>query len=493
MAVTHAPDRASVPAPDGPGGIRVPLPVKLAYAVGTLSESLKTFSFGLFLLFFYTSVLGLPGSLLGVALSIGLVWDSLLDPAIGHLSDRTRSAFGRRHGFMLPGSIGAGVCFFAMFSPPATLSTGGLFAWLIGCNLCLRLSQSAFMVPYLALGSELTPDYDERTSIAGVRAAAAMAGTLLAAAAAFLVFFPTAAAGQPDPKFSRDAYSAMALVFGTAITLSGLVATFGTARRRAEHVVAAPVAALPPFRSALMDALRDRSFRALVLSGSVFFLANVIHSSLAMHFLTYYARVPANEAFSAFLVASYVGALLGVGLWMRVARGIEKHHVYAGAMLALAAVVSGAYVLVGEGRPFGTGHVWVLVTGNALGGFVFSALWVLAPSMIADVAAHDEVRTRHRRDGMFFGIYSFGQQVSAGLGVLGAGILVDRFAGLVPGQAHQSADTIERLGMLFSLVPAALLIVSTMIILRYRLTRAEMGAARRPVESPSHAALQISE
>src|SRR3954447_7306299 len=106
----------STPAPP------LPTPVKIAYATGALSDSIKTFCFTTFLLFYYTTILGLPASRLAAAMSIGLVWDAVIDPLIGHLSDRARARSLGRHGFMLLGGIGAGAAFIAVFNPPRLLS-----------------------------------------------------------------------------------------------------------------------------------------------------------------------------------------------------------------------------------------------------------------------------------------------------------------------------------------------------------------------------------
>jgi Na+/melibiose symporter-like transporter len=94
--------------------------------------------------------------------------------------------------------------------------------------------------------------------------------------------------------------------------------------------------------------------------------------------------------------------------------------------------------------------------------------------MLADIAAQDELRSGRRRDGIFFGILSFGQQIGGGLAVLVGGVLVDRFAGLIPAQTDQSATTVERLVMISNVLPAALLAGAGLIALRYRLTRREV-------------------
>jgi GPH family glycoside/pentoside/hexuronide:cation symporter len=449
---------------------------KLAYGLGGLSDSLKTFSFTTFLLFYYTTVLGLPGTLLALAMSVGLVWDAAIDPLIGHFSDRATVRFGRRHSFMLVGAVCAGVSFIAVFNPPSGLSTGALFAWLMASSLCLRSSNSLFMVPYSALGAELTTDYHERTSISGYRAGTILIGTLLATAAAFLGFMRNDGTTATDPKFAAGSYASIGLAFGFTMTAVGLLATFGTLTERARLASSTdargPVLALP---RTVVEAFRNPSFRVLVAASAFSTMAAAINAALALHFLTYHARIAANQAVTLYFAAFYVGALAGVLIWVRVARRVEKYIVNAGTLLVTAVVMSGGYWLVGEGRPFGTGNVWVVVLLNGLVGIFGVASAVLAQSMMGDITAQDEQRSGHRRDGTFFGIFSFTQQMSSGVAILVAGVLVDGFAQLVPGQATQSSQTGEHLAVVSSLLPAALLVCAGIVATRYRLTRQQFA------------------
>ena len=128
---------------------------------------------------------------------------------------------------------------------------------------------------------------------------------------------------------------------------------------------------------------------------------------------------------------------------------------------------SGGYWLIGEGRPLGTGSMPAVVVLTVLVGFFGIASAVMAPSMMADITALDERATGRRRDGTFFGVHSFTQQMSSGIAVLIAGALVDLFAGLVAGQAEQTPVTVERLAMIASLLPAVLLAAAGLILLRY--------------------------
>lgn len=446
---------------------------KVAYGIGSFCEAIKTFVFGIFLLFFYTSVMGLSGTLVALATAIGLGWDSTIDPLIGYWSDRARVRFGRRHAFMFAGSALMGVSFFAIFNPPVNQGAAFLFAWLVVTSLLLRTTNSIFQVPYFALGAELDSDYNGRTSVSAIRAGFGLFGTMMAAAVAFTLFFPETA-GLADPKFNRDGFFWMALWFGGAITAAGLVATFGTLSARA-RVAAAPrppgSLAAPRLVGGIRLALADRDFRILVASTALFFLASVINAALAIQYVTHYAEIPQSSSMSVFLFAFYAGAIAGVPVWLRLAKRVDKHRLYSTATLATATVLIGAYWVIGEGSLFGTNNLPVLACGNALAGWFGSATWVLVPSMIADVAGHDELRTGQRREGTFFGIYSLTHQASAGLAILATGLGLDHFAGLVPGQFEQSAETVRRVGLLFSVLPAALMIMSALLIRAYGLTR----------------------
>lgn len=448
------------------------LSTRLLYSVGELGNTLKTYAFGLFLIFFYNSVLGVPGTLVGLATAVGLVWDAVIDPFIGQLSDRAQTRFGRRHLFMTIGAICMGVSFIAIFTPPAGLSTELLVVWLFVTSLLLRTSNSLFIVPYHALGAELSADYSERAVVTGTRAAFALGGTLLAAGMSFALFFPQRADGL-DPKFNPEGYLTMALTFGLIMTAVGLIATFAT--RGVEQPAAAPRRTFV----SMLEALRNRSFLILAVSVAIFFLASVINATLAINFLTHYARLTTSGAMSLFQLAFYIGALAGVGIWAAAARRIDKHHLYIGATLATAGVMVAAYLLVGEGRLFGLGNLPALAGGNLLAGFFASALWAIPASMVADIVDQDELSSGMRREGLFFGVFSFAQQMAASLAVLATGFLLDTFAGLLPGQAEQSPLTMDRIGLLFGPLPAVLLVLAALLMLGYRLDRAQVALVQR--------------
>ncbi|HEY5085329.1 MAG TPA: MFS transporter, partial [Rhizomicrobium sp.] len=198
------------------------------YGIGEIPITASMVLFGLFLLFFYNTVMGLPAALVGVASAAGLVLDAAIDPLIGYQSDRSRHRLGRRRSYMLLGASTMGVCFVLIFFPPHFLAMGrGLFRWLLCCSILFRITTAIYRIPYLSLGAELTQDYDRRTLVNAVRSVCGLVGALLAAALSFVLFFRAGANGV-DPKLQYLNYPRMGLAFGALLTGTGLIAFFGT-------------------------------------------------------------------------------------------------------------------------------------------------------------------------------------------------------------------------------------------------------------------------
>ena len=465
------------------------LAVKVLYGAGEIPNAVKTVAFGLFTLYYYTTVLGLSGTLVGIASGIGLIWDALIDPYVGHASDGLHSRYGRRHPFMLVGSLTMGAAFWLFFNPPAGLSSVALFFWLVILGLVVRTASSIYAIPYFALGAELSHDYRERTTITAIRGFLALVGTLGAASLSFLVFFPDQGAGI-DPKLNASAYPLMGAAFGALMTVLGLAATLGTRQWRGPTTPEPAVQVDRGFIDNFRQSLSNRSFRALFVSCSLFFLAVVINGSLTIHYVTYYLEITSSAALSAFQAAFYIGALLGVLVWLRVSTRLEKQRLCFVSLAGVTLIMIAAVLLVGEGHLLGTANVRAALAGHALAGFFGAVFWFMPGSMIADIADEDQLQSGRRREASFFGAFYFGQQIAAGASVLLTGVLLDWYAGLVPGRLEQSGETVNRIGMLYGLVPAALMIAAAVSLSRYTLTKARVAAVQASLmtHAPSRSA-----
>ena len=120
--------RNQVTQPDS--GRRLSIPVMAAYGMGDIGQAVVTIGLYSLLLFYYQQIVGLSGTLTGLALGIALFFDAVTDPLVGSLSDRIKGRFGRRHPVMAGAAIPIAITLFLLFSPPDGLSAFGSFVWL---------------------------------------------------------------------------------------------------------------------------------------------------------------------------------------------------------------------------------------------------------------------------------------------------------------------------------------------------------------------------
>lgn len=185
---------------------------KIIYGAGDLGFSLTSTIVGAYFLFFLTDVVQIKPAVAGIAILIGKTWDYINDPLIGHLSDRTRSRWGRRRPFLLFGAIPFALAFIMMWYTPPFTSTTALTVYYAAAYVVFDAAATFVYMPYFALTPELTEDYDERTSLTSYRMFFSIFGSLLA----FTV--PLMIVGTFTPENAARVLT-MAIVFGVISAL----------------------------------------------------------------------------------------------------------------------------------------------------------------------------------------------------------------------------------------------------------------------------------
>jgi GPH family glycoside/pentoside/hexuronide:cation symporter len=223
---------AQVAAPSEParaamrGGARhapVGLRFKLLYGSGALVDGIITAALTYFLLFYLTAVCGLSGSFAGSALLIGLLMDALVEPAVGLLSDNTRSRMGRRLPYLLYGTLPVAILFALLFSIPSSLGHAPLLVYATFCSMAVRIGQSVFNIPYVAVGAEVTDDYAERSSITSYRVCFSMLGIFLTIGLGLGLFM-----SGPSGLLNRGAYVPFGWTCAALIAAGGFCGALAT-------------------------------------------------------------------------------------------------------------------------------------------------------------------------------------------------------------------------------------------------------------------------
>jgi GPH family glycoside/pentoside/hexuronide:cation symporter len=447
---------------------------KAAYGAGAMADGIVTAGFGFFLLFYLTAVCGMSGTLAGTAKMIALLVDAVLDPAIGLASDRIRSRWGRRLPFMVGGLLPFAGAFGLLFSIPASLTGGAQFLYVTLCLIVLRLSLSLFVLPFTAVGAEVTDDYRERASIVSYRLTFSSAGVLCGVVLGLGVFM-SGAAGL----LVRANYVPFAWTCAAVMMLSGMIAIAAVRRALPRLHQAKPDEShfLAGFARELMELVRNRSFLLLFGTVLVYFLAYATWTSLALHAARYFWKLD-SFAIQWVVLSATLGPLLGAPISAFALRYIEKRTLSIGAFLAIALLQMWPPLLQLYG-PFsitpGAAAVMLFVNGLLVGTAIMVG-GVGFQSMLADTADEHEWLFGVRREGLFFSGLTLAYKGSAALGGLIAGVALDLIHFPADIAARGSAvtipdDVLTKLGLIAGPLPAAFAALAPVFLFGYHLTR----------------------
>ena len=240
--------------------MRVPTRIAAFWGLGAFATTTMLNGVSIVLLFFLVNFVKLEPVVAGGLLFASKLFDGLIDPPIGLLSDRTESRFGRRRPWMLGGSFFCGLSFALLFNVPVAASQPGVYLFISGWLFVYTVAYAVFTVPYLAMPGELTDDYHERSRLMSWRTVFMTFGNLMGAAVPPIMV--SAFGGD------RPAYGRMGIIVGLVIFAAMVLTVVGTAGARQRPRDPAPLSLLENFR------LLRRNVPLLVLMGTKILLTS---------------------------------------------------------------------------------------------------------------------------------------------------------------------------------------------------------------------------
>jgi glycoside/pentoside/hexuronide:cation symporter, GPH family len=454
---------------------RVRQSTMLAYGFGAAAYGVKDFGFSTFLLLFYNQVIGLPSAEVGFAIMCALLLDAFIDPAIGFLSDRTRSRWGRRHPWMYAAAVPIALGWLLLWNPPAW-SPGATLLWVFATAVLVRTAVSAYEVPSQALSPELSADYDERTRIMAYRYLFGWIGGMAMLMASY-GWFLAPESGQETGLLNLDGYVGFAIAGAAAMLVAILVSALGTHREIARlprpQIDRQPLGA--HFRE-LGETLRNRAFATLMGAGLCFYSAQGIGFALSNYLYAHVWRFTGAD-FQWLALTLLVGVVAAFVMAPRVARRTGKPRAAMGFMAAAAVLIATPYVLRLAGwfpMPGSPALVPLLLSIFALNVACSVSSTILGASMMADVVEHSEIETGRRSEGVFFAGAFFVQKCTSGLGIFVAGAILAIVGfpeAATPGSVP--AATIDRLTVLYCVLYLVLGFGSAFLYRRFPFGRSE--------------------
>lgn len=432
---------------------------KWFYGIGDIGNATVNSAVQFFQMIFFTDAALISPALAGSALMIGKIWDMINDPLFGWITDKTKSRFGKRRVYMRFGAIPLGLSITLLWFVPAGLSQVMTFVWIAATFMLFDTLWTMTNVPYYALTSELTDDYDERSSLTVYRMVLSVPFYLIGAALTPMIvgFFAVA----------RTGYAFVGIIYGALAALALLISALGIKER--PNVAAAPGEANP--LKSIKTAFSNKKFLYLAV---VYFVVN-ISFAFAKGLMAYYVQYQLlmKDMISVVMGLMLVCVVISLPIWKKIAEKWDKGPAYGVGMGIGALALLFLFFLPNKS----TFWIYPIVV---LAGLGFGANWVFPWAMIADISDYDRVETGQFRSGIYYGVWGFATKVSEALAIAVIGWMLTGF-GYVANVA-QTPQALLGIRLFFCILPAVLIFGSLPFLLKYPITRKGHAEVRAKLE-----------
>ena len=426
-----------------------------------LADTFLTFGITTLIMPIYNIGLGIDAVLLGWALAVPRIFDALLDPLVGNISDNTRSRFGRRRQYIFAGAVSSALLFPFIWMPPVA-STGIVLAYFIGVMCLHGFFYALFNVPYTAMGYEVTTDYDDRTRLFAWRFYFATA----AGVAVQWLYKLCLMAGGNEVKGIR----VVSLVIAAVVLGAGILPALFTKEKQM-------VAAQPKVNlfSALKCAAKNRAFLTLMAAYIIIVTTMFSCGALTLYINIFYifggdksaagtltglaGSVMIGAAFLGMLLMKKISELTGKKTAMLISLGT-----------AIMGTVVSWFTLIPQ-MPY------LQIVSGVILGIGVQGCWLLVSSMLGDVCDDDERRTGLRQEGLYSSVSGFVNKAAFALTAITSGYVL-KFSGYVGGE-EVSPMIGYRMKVIFVVMQTIGLLVGLLLMAQFPIGRKRAEETRR--------------
>ncbi|MDR0402225.1 MAG: MFS transporter [Treponema sp.] len=431
-------------------GERLTVRQKLGFGIFDMGGNLLFTLMGFWCLKYLTDVAGLGALLAGAAVMIGKAWDAVTDPMMGFISDRTLTPLGRRRPYLLVGAVPMMLSLWLFFSAPAIPNQITLMFWATGILMLVNTASTVINIPYSSLTPELTDDYHERTSLNGYRFGCAVFGTLIGAAAVEPLAGAFGGGGR--------GWSMMGLALGAVITLVTLLTFFGTKEKKHSRDD------LPTgrFFATYRAVFTNRPYVILFLTYALHMTAITFLQSILAYYVEYLYpynfELPGLNLTTISMLALLLTAMVFIPVSVSVSKKIGKKRTY---QICFAVIGSACVIVAAAGHLLPPPLFLVLLAYAGVGvGFSYVAPFAMVP----DTVEFDAVRTGERKEGAYYGMWTFISKVGTALSMLLSGLIL-KLGGYVANEVQGPGARLA-IRLIIGPIPA-LIFLGALILMRF--------------------------
>lgn len=423
---------------------RLPVRIKMGYAVSETANNFHAHIDMFFLLYFLTDIFGMAGGAVATLLLVVRLFDAVNDPVMGFLSDHTRSRWGSFRPYLLfmalPFAI---VKVFQYFTPGFSMEGKTIYMYVV--YIVYSMIMTSIFVPYTAMLPSLTKNYRERSSIASVKTVVGMLGTLLVA-----VLFKPIAGLFPDEKTGFP----MAVIVFVAIATIFYWITFASTRGRTNLVQRERYS----IKKIYKVLLGNKQLLILCISNVFSMMINVIMAQTLVYYFKY--NVGDETLYPVVMMVVMLSLAAGSAVVPLVAGKLGKRNTF---MLGnIVSIIGGILIFLTPGT-----NVILFMIFCGILALGVAPTFVLVYSMAADCVEYGQWKHNIRAEGLTFSLLGFSTKLSSALGGAIGGIIL-AITGYIP-NVLQTPTALLGIKSQLSLVPVVLAVISIIIIRFYKI------------------------
>lgn len=471
---------------------------KIGYGIGCVCDNTLYTLSGTYLLLYLTTVAGVAPALAGTISAVGSVWEALVGPIMGSLSDNTVSRFGKRKPFMMFAAIPVAVVTSLLFT---AINTGPAVkcVYYTVCIILFWTSFSMEFVPYMSWGADLTNDYHERTSLRSYSYVFGQVGMLLGMVLPTIIVDWAMNLGHSAQQSWQMVGMFCGISAGAALIISVLMVRKGDmkaddpellrmkALKKAEkqknrgvHPLKRAISILKEFGSIL----RLKAMRYLLAASMLYLIANTLFSSDRVFFMTYNMGMSQRAISLIMLIITFSGIAF-VPFISGLSRRFDKKTTFM-------AGIGGAGILMMAMRIVNITDIKGIIAVSLIYSVANTCYWQLMPSMIYDIAEIEEAESGESHAGAVISFQALSESVCIAIGLQILGIILDVSgfdeslpSPLEPGwdaSMMQPESALTWVSNSFTLLPGLFMILVFVVMIGYPVTKDAIEKMRREKE-----------
>lgn len=442
---------------------------KVGYGTASLADALSYDFVYIFFLFFLTDITGVSVGFAGTISFVAILWDAITDPLIGYLSDNSKCKYGRRRPYMIAAVIPLAVTLTLMFTKVELRGTAKNIYYLM-MAIGFWLSYTVFIIPYSALGAELTTDYDERTKLRSYSAIFNYIGLLLGSALPLLLIGFFNRIGQSE----EAAWQYTALVLGIICAISITITWISTRGKEISvELKGEESETREGFFKTFIQVLKLKPYKYIIFAVMFFMTSYSMFEGNLLYFMTYKLGLGEAEMSILFVFATLTSFVF-IPLITAISTKIGKKNTYIGGMV-LIGIVSILFRFVD------INSMTMIIFFSVIYIIANTVYWTLIYSLIYDVCELDEFISGKRREGIVTSYASFFAKLGGAIGLQILGLILE-FSGYNPEAEVQTQEAMNGIISSLTLIPGMFLILGGLMIVFYPITKSRYEALLQALE-----------